>query len=410
MQTADLSFDTPGIVTEIAVQEGQHVAAGDILVRQDDQGYQLAVQQAHAGLQAAQLTLQQVQAPPSADQLATAQANLTAAKDTYNALLSAIDPSAIAAAQLKLQQAQTAYQDAVQHRRDVGGQYPASSTVYQTALAQEGEASFAVEAAQLQLQELQRGVDSRIINAAKARIALAQAQIDQLRAGPPQAQIDQATLAVQQAQTALDQAQKQLEAASLHAPFAGIISQVSARVGALSGSAIPAITLIDDSHLHVTIAVDEVDVGQVRQGQPVALAFDPLPDAARSGHISPIARTPHPSGGPNPIAAQSSGVVTYAVDVTLDPSSVPIKIGMTASAAITVRSETNVLRIPNAYIRLDRTTNTAYVNRVNPNGTLTEIPVQLGLRTEDYSEVVGGLSEGDLIGINLDSSFSILGN
>ncbi len=48
-------------------------------------------------------------------------------------------------------------------------------------------------------------------------------------------------------------------------------------------------------------------------------------------------------------------------------------------------------------------------NLVNADGTLTEIPVKLGLRTEEYSEVVSGLNEGDHVGVNLDSGFSLLG-
>jgi multidrug efflux pump subunit AcrA (membrane-fusion protein) len=68
------------------------------------------------------------------------------------------------------------------------------------------------------------------------------------------------------------------------------------------------------------------------------------------------------------------------------------------------------LRVPNLYVRLDRRTNEAFVNLVNADNSLTEVPVSLGFRTEDYSEVLGGLNEGDTVGINLDSNFDLFGN
>jgi len=407
VQTANLSFPAPGVVTAIAVVASQRVQAGDILARQDDTAAQLTVQQAQANLQAAQLSLQHLQAPPTANQLNSAQANLTAAQDAYKGLLAAVDSSAVTAAQTKYQEAQTAAQDATQHRRDMGGQYPASSPVYQLALAQEGQASFAIEAARLQLQELQRGPDSRLLTAAKARITLAQAQLDQLNAGPQQIQLDQAQLAVQQAQTVLDQASTQLKQLTLRAPFAGVINQVNTKVGALSASVVPAFTLIDDSRLHVTIGVDEVDIGQISLQQPVSLTLDALPGTTLAGTITRIGLTP--SQGANGLLNQTVGVTSYDVEVTIASSPAPIRVGMTASATITVQDRVDVLRVPNLYIRLDQRSNTAYVNRVKADGTLTEIPVTLGLRGEEYSEVTGGLNVGDPIGINLDTTLSILG-
>lgn len=403
---AKLSFDNPGLITEIDVQEGQHVNVGDLLVRQDDQGYQLGVVQAQAALNAAQLTLDQLQAPPTERDLAVAAANVKAAQSAYNGLLSTIDPNTISAAQLRYQQAQTAYQDAVQYRRDVGGQFKTDSPTYQLALAQEGQASFAVEAARLQVQLLQHGVDGRVLTAAKARITAAQAQLDRLKAGAQPIEIDRAKLAVEQAQTALDQAKQQQANTQLHAPFAGVISLIGVKVGTLSigaqaGGAIPAIVLTDTSQLHVTLNVDEIDIGQIHENQPVTFTLDALPGAVLSGHIDQIALAANAAVGT---------VVTYPVQVTLDPSSAAAKVGMTASATIIVRQLPGVLRVPNAYVRLDRRNNQSFVNIVNADSTLTEIPVQLGLRTEVYSEVLGGLNEGDKVGINLDTNFSLLGN
>ncbi len=401
VQTAKLSFDNPGLVTEIAVQEGQHVAMGDLLARQDDQAFRLGVIQAEAALKVAQLQLEQLQAPPTEQDLAVPQANLKAAQAAYNSLAGSIDPNAVQQAQLRYQQAQTAYQDAIQYRRDMGGQYKTDSPQYQLALAQEGQASFAVEAARLQVELLRKGVDSRVLTAAKEKIKVAQAELDRAKAGPPQIQLDRATLAVQQAQTALDQARQQQVATVLSAPFAGEVSLIGIKVGTLSVNTVPAIVLTDTSQMHVTVKVDEIDIGQVHEKQPVTFTLDALPGETLSGHISQISLTANQAVGT---------VVTYEVQVTLDPTKARIKAGMTASASITVRQLHDVLRVPNLFVRLDRRNNQAYVNLVGADGKLTEVPVTLGLRTEEYSEVLGGLNEGDAVGINLDTNFSLFGN
>ncbi len=351
-QTASLSFDNPGVVSEIDVEEGQHVAKGDVLARQDAQGYQLAVTQAQATLRAAQLMLDQVQAPPSDRDLAVAQANVKAAQDAYASLAGSVDPNAITAAQDRLQQAQIAYQDAVQHRKDTGGQFSTNSSTYQLALAQEGQASFGVQAAQLQLQILQRGVDGRLLAAAKAKITLAQSELARLKAGPLQAQIDRAKLGVQQAQMALDQANQQVSNTELRAPFAGDVSLIGVKVGALSVGAIPAVVVTDTSQLHMMIQVDEIDIGQVHEGEPVSLALDALPGQTLSGHVTQVALTANQA---------LASVVTYAVQVAFDPTQAPIKVGMTVSASITVRKLQNVLRVPNIYVRLDQRNNQSYV-------------------------------------------------
>jgi RND family efflux transporter MFP subunit len=401
-KVAKLSFEAPGTVQDVFVREGQRVIAGQILARQDDTAYQLGVKQAEAGLLVAQLTLEQVMAPPNAQDVAVAEANLKAAKDGYTALLSSVDPATINAAQLKYQQAQQAYADAQQRTRDAGGRYKLDSPQYQLALAQEGAASFGVEAARLQLEYARRGPDSRLLAAAKERITLAQAELSRVKAGPQQIQIDQAQLRVDQAKAALDQARQQRLTAELRAPFAGEVTTLNLKTGALAinNPNLPGVIITDRSALRVMINVDEIDIGQVREGQPVSLTLDALPGEQFSGVVAQIAPSANLSAGT---------VVTYQVRVDLPPTASRIKPGMTASVSIIVRQLNGVLRVPNIFIRLDRRTDQAFVNLVGPDGKLTEVPINIGLRTEEYSEVLGGLNEGDAVGINLDSTIKLFG-
>ncbi len=395
-QAVRLSFKTPGLVQSVLVEEGQSAKAGVVLMRQDDTAQKLAVQQAQANLKTAQLTLDQLTAPVKDSDIAVAEANIRAAQGSYNALFAAYSREAINTAQLRLQQAQTAVQDAEKYRKDVGGQAGPDSKAYQLALAQEGQAGFAVRVAELQLQMLRRGPDSRLVAAAQARIAQAKAQLEQVKAGPQPASLDRARVTIKQAELALRQANDQLEDTVLRAPFAGVVTTLTAKPGALSITGVPALILTDVSSRYAVIRVDEIDIGQVQVGQVVRLTFDALPNETVNATVSRVAL----------VANQDAAVTTYDVRVEIPDNPLgplAIKVGMTASAKIILRELKNVVRVPNLFVRVDRRTNQAYVNLVNTDRSLTEISVVLGLRTDEFSEVISGLNEGDTIGINLDA-------
>jgi HlyD family secretion protein len=74
---------------------------------------------------------------------------------------------------------------------------------------------------------------------------------------------------------------------------------------------------------------------------------------------------------------------------------------MTAEASVIVEERTDVLVVPNQYIRLDRRRGTAFVNIVTAEGGLQEVEVSLGLQGRDTSEVVSGLSAGDVLAVDL---------
>src|SRR5690606_35612070 len=147
---------------------------------------------------------------------------------------------------------------------------------YQLLDAQVGAASFNMEIARLQLEGLQNG-NQGALNVAYARVLQAQRELERVQAGPTQAEIDRADLAIQQAQVTADEAQKSLEQLTLTPPFDGVVTPVNAEVGVFSAPGTPVIELTDLSSLYVEAQVDEIDVRQVREGMPAQVVFDALP-------------------------------------------------------------------------------------------------------------------------------------
>jgi multidrug efflux pump subunit AcrA (membrane-fusion protein) len=83
---------------------------------------------------------------------------------------------------------------------------------------------------------------------------------------------------------------------------------------------------------------------------------------------------------------------------------------MSANASIVVDEIDDVLIVPNWAVRLDRETGNAYVNRVGGRRPYFEVTITTGLRNEQFSEVLSGLSSGDVVVVTSErSTFSFFG-
>lgn len=439
-----LSFRAGGAIQTVNVIRGQQVAAGDVLATLDTGELTLAVQQAQDTVDIQQLTLQQTinnqpspatQASAQADidaaeaNVAIAQANVSAAEASLTQaqaqraqLLAGPTAGQIAAAQSQVTSANTQLTiaqdtyDQLTTCRNVtlpSGETqqicPGLGVPEEQARANLATARAALEAAEANLADVQAGPRAADLQAAAAAIAAAEAQVesaqgnvqvaeanlararaayDRLLEGPTEADIAILEAQVDSAGTNLSLAQLRLEQAMIVAPMAGRIASLQIREGEQATPGAPAITLIDEGAYHIEVSVDEIDIDQIAEGQPVEITLDALPDTVLDGVVSEIAPTAATSG---------VGVVTYLVTINIDAGDVALKPGMTANATIVTDLLDDVLVVPNWAIRLDRETGQALVNRLAAGGEVEEVPVVTGLRNEQFSEVISGLVEGDVV-------------
>jgi HlyD family secretion protein len=384
-QQSSLSFVQPGRVVEVLVEEGQKVQAGQLLARLDDTTQQSNLDQANAGLQAAQAALDKVLAPVQKSDIDIAEAAVKSAEAAYSAAASSGASAAKRNAyQLQVDQANAAL-DAAEKNRMAMGRYGTDDPIYQKSLAQVGQASFNLESSRLRLQQASRG---SLLVQEMANVAQAQARLAQVKAGPTQNDINMAQAQVKNAQIARDQAQHALDKTKLVAPYAGTVTTVNVKQNEMSTGA--AIVLTDISELDVDIAVDETDIGQISVGQHIDLTLDALPGTTLGGTVQRIAE----------LADESASVITYNVHIKLEPTTAPIKMSMTANAVFLVREVKDVLRVPNQYLRTNTATKQTTVLIVNADNSLTEVPVKLGLQGSDYSEIIQGLNEGEAVALS----------
>ena len=81
-RSADLSFDSAGVVASVEVESGDAVQAGDALATLDDEDAQRRVETAEVQLRLAQLRLDALLADPEASEIASARQSIESAEVT----------------------------------------------------------------------------------------------------------------------------------------------------------------------------------------------------------------------------------------------------------------------------------------------------------------------------------------
>lgn len=187
--------------------------------------------------------------------------------------------------------------------------------------------------------------------------------IDVARATVARAEGDLAAAkaAVAQARASLEAVRTDLEKTEIRSPINGVVLARSVEPGSTVAASFQApvlFTLAEDlKKMELHVAVDEADVGAVREGQQATFTVDAFPNETFTAHIVQVhyASSNTQSRSSSASSAQSSatstGVVTYETVLEVDNEDLLLRPGMTATAQIITSSVTDALLIPNAALR-----------------------------------------------------------
>ena len=129
------------------------------------------------------------------------------------------------------------------------------------------------------------------LDAAQQKVAVAKAQAQSALAelgGNADQPVEQNPLFLQ-AKAKLDEAQRQLNDATVRAPFDGIVTNVnSLQVGSYLQAAQQAFSLVSSDHLWITANPKETELTGIEPGQPVTISVDTYPDARWEGKVASI--------------------------------------------------------------------------------------------------------------------------
>jgi HlyD family secretion protein len=169
---------------------------------------------------------------------------------------------------------------------------------------------------------------------------VAQADYDQVKYN-----YDKAKANLKTAQAGYDKAIVNLNYASIFSPIVGVILNRAVDQGqtvAASFSTPNLFTIGNDlTHMQVQANVDEADIGQVHQGQPVSFTVDAYPTESFTGDVRQIRLQP----------VVTNNVVTYTVIVNAPNPEFKLMPGMTANITVLVQKIDSVLIVPGKALR-----------------------------------------------------------
>ncbi len=224
--------------------------------------------------------------------------------------------------------------------------------------------------------------DKQAITIGQISVKQTAAALEQLQSGPTQLQIQTQKLSVTQAQNALSDAKENLNNDYVRAPFDGIITDITARVGQPASGTLA--VLVSNAQL-AQATLNEVDVVNVKVGQQATVTFDALPDMTLTGKVSEV----------DTIGTVVQGVVSYNVQVALDVSNDQVRPGMSDTLAIITNVKQDVLLVPNAAISTK--SDASYVQVLGADGLPTQVEVTTGLANDTQTEILSGINEGDKV-------------
>jgi HlyD family secretion protein len=217
-----------------------------------------------------------------------------------------------------------------------------------------------VSRAQTELAEARRAHERNLSLVAQAFIA--QSEADRTRAalesaqeslkavqallGVSEAQIQSAHANVQQRRAALAQAQVDLSRTRITSPVDGIVIKRTVERGQTVAASLQAPELFviarNLSDMQVDTSIDEADVGRIRAGLKASFTVDAFPGRSFEGTVRQVRKA----------ATNVSNVITYVAVVNFDNNDGRLLPGMTANVRVVTEQRENVLKVPNAALRV----------------------------------------------------------
>jgi RND family efflux transporter MFP subunit len=222
------------------------------------------------------------------------------------------------------------------------------------------------------------------VDDAQGKDLAAQSQVD---AGQAALEASQSQLAVAKAKLVHDQSL--YDYSKITAPFSGVVTDRYANLGTLvqagvgsSTQAIPIVRLSQDDLFRLVIPVPESYVKFIRIGDPVDVRVPSL------DHTFP------------------GKVARFSVDVRVDTRTMHTEVdvrnpnhtlvpGLYAEATLTLEHRDDIPTVPIQALNHENEKTTVFV--VDPEGTLQIRPVEIGLTTSSFAEIVSGLKEGEQV-------------
>ena len=266
--------------------------------------------------------------------------------------------------------------------------------------------------AETSLELARRDLDVQIASQASARAGfeLARAQHERSEAlfrqrliapgdmDQARTQLDEARGALAAAEAAIGRARANVRLAQddlahrrVVAPFGGVVADRLVEVGesVVPGQAVIEIVSLDD--LYVSAAIDEIDIGRLRDGLPARITLDPYRGKQWHGRVSRVFPTVDDR-------LEQNRTLTVEVDLAADSTLPTPPPGTSADVVIVLDTRHDILRVPTFAVIEGRRV------WVIAGGRAVSRDVETGLRNWDWTEIRKGLEPGDVVITSVDKA------
>ncbi len=354
--TVQVSSQVSGQMKELFVDFNSPVKRGQLIARLDPEIFQAKMNAARADLESAQASVLNQRANVEkvrADvenmraSVATADANIErmrAEVENARAVITtaeaniARESATVASARRELDRRV----DLLRRELISQSEKDQAQTTFDTAQAQLEAMRAQERAGQASLRSAQAQ-----LTATQSQAKAAQAQLASVQAAlhVAEAQLKSAEAVVRQKHATLDQARADLEHTEIRAPVNGVVVSRSVDAGQTVAASLQAPTLFtiaeDLTRMQVEAAVDEADIGRLREGMTATFTVDAFAGQTFRGQIVQIRKAPQ----------VVQNVVTYTTVIAASNPDRTLMPGMTANIRVQVDRREDVLRVPNAALR-----------------------------------------------------------
>ncbi len=385
-RTVEASFDgAGGTLTKIYVRAGDKVKKGQLLAAVDKTSASHDLRLAQASLESAQASYQAIASGRTAAEAAQDSASVASAEQSVRSARIAVSQARATYALTKRQQDAAVDRAEKDLANATGAEATSSARSALIAARSSRDSALLQGRQQITSQEQQ-------VRSAELQLRSTRAQVAVSSQGASDDELASAGSQVTSAQVGVEQAQEALEQTVLRAPAAGTVTAVNGTVGQSSsgsggtedtGSTSGLVTITSTGSLEVTAYVAEADINDVEVGQ-TATATLSASDREVAGTVISV----------DTVETVTNNVVEYGVTVLLDQHE-GVRIGATSQLTISTGEKQGVTRVAISALTTigDRTTATVQAD----DGTTSTVVVEIGLQGDSTTEVLSGLSPGDVV-------------
>lgn len=359
IQTVNLSPKSPGILVKLLVKQGDRVSKGQLIAQMENDAVEAELVQSRAKVARAEAKLLQVRTGNRPEEIAQAEARVQQAEARVNEAQARVNLAA----------------ERVQRNQALADEGAISSDQLDEVLNTAETASASLEQLRAGLQEARRSLELQENGSRAEEIAAAEADLAEAKG-------NQQSVEVQRQDT------------YIYAPFTGIVTQKFADEGAfvtpttsasdVTSATSTAVVAIAEG-LEILAEVPEVDIQQLKLGQPVEIVADSYPTQPFRGKVRLIA----------PEAVVKQNVTSFQVRIALETGQDKLLSGMNADVTFLGDAINNAVVVPTV----------AIVTKAGETGVLVPDaknlpqfrPVTLGTAVKNQTQILEGLKPDERV-------------